>query len=392
MPKIKLDATTCLTATCEPGKRKTDYYDTHTTGFVLEVRSTGGGTFHLRYFDEHGRQRQHKIGALGDITFAEAQKAAKRLRSEVTLGGDPAAKKADKKAIPTYATLAAQHLAFAKSYQKAPGNTESVLRVHILPRWGRLRLDEITSQAIATWFAEKHASGLAPATVEKIRITFNRSFELALKWGMAGIKSNPVRGIPRRKFSNARERYLTATEAERLRKAVAASANPQLSSIVGLLLLTGARKSELLQAQWQHVDLERKVWFIPTSKTGKSRHVPLSQPALDCIDQLARFAGCPWLLPNPETRKPYSDIKRAWTTARAVAGLPDLHIHDLRHSAASFMINAGIDLYAVGRILGHADHQSTQRYSHLANDTLMKAVEAGAAKMNVGWAGSSDCQ
>lgn len=67
--------------------------------------------------------------------------------------------------------------------------------------------------------------------------------------------------------------------------------------------------------------------------------------------------------------------------------MPDLHLHDLRHSAASFMINAGIDLFAVGRILGHADHQSTMRYSHLANDTLRKAVEAGAAKMNIGWAG-----
>ena len=128
------------------------------------------------------------------------------------------------------------------------------------------------------------------------------------------------------------------------------------------------------------------MWFIPTSKTGKSRHVPLSQPALDIIDQLPRFDKCPWLLPNPETRKPYGDIKRAWTTAREEAGMPDLHLHDLRHSAASFMINAGIDLFAVGRILGHADHQSTMRYSHLANDTLRKAVEAGAAKMNVGWA------
>ncbi len=386
MPKVKLDAAFCFTAQCEPGKHHTTYYDSVTTGFVLEVRSTGTGTYCLRYFDERGRQRQHKIGALGDITFDQARKAAKRLRSEVTLGGDPAAKKTEKKSVPTYATLAEQHLAFAKSYQKVPGNTEAVLRVHLLPRWGKLRLDEITSQAIATWFAEKHASGLAPATVEKIRITFNRSFELALKWGMAGLKANPVRSIPRRKFSNARERYLTAKEAARLRTAVDASANPQLRHIVGLLLLTGARKSELLQAQWQHVDLERKVWFIPTSKTGKSRHVPLSQPALDCIEQLPRFDACPWLLPNPETRKPYSDIKRAWTTARAVAGLPDLHIHDLRHSAASFMINAGIDLYAVGRILGHVDHQSTMRYSHLANDTLMKAVEAGAAKMNVGWA------
>lgn len=387
MPRAKLDAAFCLVAQCQPGKKRTDYWDTATTGFVLEVRASGSKTYALRYFDEHNRQRQHKIGTYGEITFADAQKAAKRLRSQVVLGGDPAAKKAEKKAVPTYDTLADEHLAYVKTYQKKPDNTDSVFRVHLRPKWGKMHLDEITTQAVAKWLAEKRDAGLAPATVEKIRIVFNRSFELALKWGTAGVKVNPVRGIPRPKFSNARERFLSSKEAGKLLAAVAGSPNPQLRNIVGLLLYTGARKNELLQAQWQHVDLERKVWFIPTSKTGKSRHVPLSQPALDIIDQLPRFDKCPWLLPNPETRKPYGDIKRAWTTAREEAGMPDLHLHDLRHSAASFMINAGIDLFAVGRILGHADHQSTMRYSHLANDTLRKAVEAGAAKMNVGWAG-----
>ena len=97
----------------------------------------------------------------------------------------------------------------------------------------------------------------------------------------------------------------------------------------------------------------------------------------------SRFKRCPWLLPNPETRRPYTDIKHPWETAREAAGLDGLHIHDLRHSAASFMINAGIDLFAVGKVLGHADHQSTMRYAHLANDTLLAAVEAGAAKMHL---------
>ncbi|WP_428629929.1 site-specific integrase [Sphingopyxis sp.] len=113
------------------------------------------------------------------------------------------------------------------------------------------------------------------------------------------------------------------------------------------------------------------------------RYVPLSQAAIDIIEALPRWDGCPWLLPNPAKRKPYADLKRPWDTARDAAGLADLHIHDLRHSAASFMINAGIDLYAVGCILGHADHQSTMRYSHLANETLMAAVEAGAKQMHI---------
>ena len=78
----------------------------------------------------------------------------------------------------------------------------------------------------------------------------------------------------------------------------------------------------------------------------------MSQAAIDIIKQLPRFKDCPWLLPNPKTKEPFTDIKHPWDTARKAAGLGNLHLHDLRHSAASFMINAGIDLFAVGRILG----------------------------------------
>jgi len=381
MPKAKLDSAFALTAACEAGKKKTDYWDTITSGFVLEVRSTGGKTYYLRYFDQNHRQRQHKIGGHADISFDQARKAAKRLRSEVVLGGDPSGVKEEKRAIPTYASLAEQHLADAKTYQRSYDTTEMYMRRHIVPRWGKLRLDEISQQDIAKWLAEKADSGLAPATVEKIRVLFSRSFELGSRWKIAGAETNPVRGISRPKFSNARERFLTTAEAVRLHKAVEASVNPQLRNIVGLLLLTGARVSELLQAQWRHVDLVRRAWLIPTSKTGKPRYVPLSQAAIDIIEQLPTFKDCPWLVPNPETLKPFVTLKRAWDTARTAAGLPDLRIHDLRHSAASFMINAGVDLFAVGKVLGHADHKSTMRYSHLANDTLLAAVEAGAAKM-----------
>lgn len=385
MPKTKLDATTCLVASCPEGKSKEVFWDTIITGFTLEVRPGGGKTYYLRYWDEGGRQRQIKIGGYADISFEQARKKAQKLRSEVTLGSDPAAKKAERKAIPTYAELAKQHQAHAESYQRSHADVETILRLHLIPRWGKLRLNEITQQDIAKWLGEKRAGGLAPATVEKLRVTFHRSFELAARWSIPGAHPNPVRGIPRPKFNNSRERYLTAAEAEQLHKAVATSANPQLANIVGLLLLTGARKMELLTAKWEHIDLERKAWRIPDSKTGKARYVPLSQAAMDLIEKLPRWAKCPWLLPNPETLEPFVDVKRAWATARKEASLPGLRLHDLRHSAASFMINAGIDLFAVGRILGHADHQSTMRYSHLANETLLAAVEAGAAGLNVDW-------
>lgn len=386
MPKRKLDAAFVQLAYCPEGKKKLDYWDETISGFVLECRASGRKTYALRYTDESGVQRQHKIGRFEDINFEQAKKAAKRLRSEVVLGGNPAAHKEERKAIPTYKELADQHLAHAKTYQKSYGSTEVNIRKHILPRWGRLRLTDIKPQDIAKWFAEKANEGLKPATVEKIRVVFSRSFELARQWDIPGGERNPVRGLPRRKFNNARNRYLSAEEAQRILTAAEKSRNTQLRSIIQLLLLTGARKSELLHAEWKHIDLERREWLIPMSKTGKARHVPLSQAAIDVLQRLPRFEKCPYVVPNPETKKPYDCIKRAWDTVREAAGVPDVRIHDLRHSAASFMINAKVDLYTVGRVLGHADHKSTMRYSHLANETLLAAVEAGAANIHSDWA------
>lgn len=380
MPKAKLDAALCLTARCEPGKKRTDYWDTSISGFVLECRASGSKAFVLRYTNEYGKQAQRTIGMYGDITYDQARRVAQRWRSEVVLGGDPAAKKAERKAIPTYAEVARQHIEHNETYQKTPHNTESVIRCHLLPRWGKLRLNEITSQAIASWLADLRRT-FAPATVEKVRVTMNRSFELAGKWGIPGAQLNPVKAVPRPRFNNKKERFLTAQEAERLVKACKASASTQLAPIIQLLLLTGARKAEILTARWSNVDLDQRALYLPDTKTGKPRYVPLSADAVEVIKGLRRWEKCDWLVPNPVTRKPFTDLKRPWDSARNKAGLPDVRIHDLRHSAASFMVNSGVDLYAVGKILGHSSPDTTQRYSHLSQDTLLSAVEAGAAKM-----------
>lgn len=380
MPRANLTTSFVAAAGCEVGKNRTDWWCTNTTGFVLECRSSGGKTYYLRYFDAGGRQRQFKIGRFEDVSFAAAKKRAQQLRSEVVMGGDPSAKKAEAKATPLFSDIAAQHLSYAKLHLKAHSSVEMILRVHALPRFGKMRVTDITRVAVAQWLAEKRASGLAPATVEKLRVTLGRSFELASQAGVPGCDKNPAKGLPRKPLNNARDRFLSAEEAGRLRDAVAASQNPQLASIIGLLLLTGARLRELLDARWENVNVERRSWFIPDSKTGKSRYVPLSTPALAIIATLPRFKGCPWLVPNPDTLKPYVSIKNGFQRAIRVAKLPGLRIHDLRHSAASFMCAAGIDLYAVGKVLGHANVASTARYSHLNAQTLLAAVEAGAAK------------
>lgn len=381
MPIHKLDAAFCLIAQCEAGKRKTDYYDTAIKGFVLECRAAGGKTFYLRYQDQHGRQKQHRIAGYGDASFDKIKREAQRLRSEVTLGGDPAAKKAEKQAVLTYAELAQKHLDFAKGTQRSYDTTEMYVRRHILPAWSKKYLSDITQPDVAKWLAEKAGEDLAPATVEKIRIIFNRSFELAIRWNLPGVTRNPVKGIPRKPLNNARERYLTAEEAKRLLAACDASVNTQLGRITRLLLYTGARLSELLQAEWKHFDLDKRQWLIPHTKNGRARKAALSQAAIDVLKAAPRFDGCPYVVPNPETKKPFVTIKRVWQTARDEAKLPGLRLHDLRHACATFLAGSGVDLLTIGRQLGHADYKSTLRYSKTTHDTLLAAVEAGSKKM-----------
>ena len=382
MPKVALCSRFVLIASCEPGKRKTDYYSETQIGFGLECRSSGSKSYFQRYHDRNGRQRQVTIGAVTDLSFEQARKAAQKIRSEAVLGGDPAGKTEKVKAVILYRELADMHLAHAASHHRSDGS-QRILRNHVIPRFGKLRLDEIKQQDITQWLAEKRQGGMAPASIAKIRTTLSKSFELARQWEL--FDGNPTRHCPKEAYNNARERYLTSDEANALRLACECSTNPQLKNIVGLLLLTGARKSELLKAKWSDIDLEKRTWTLNMTKNGRGRHVPLSQAAMDIIAQLPRYDGCPWLLPNPQTLLPFTDIKRSFMQARKLAGLNDVHIHDLRHSYASALAGSGIDLYTVGKLLGHVNVASTARYAHLANDTLMAAAEVGAAKLNVDW-------
>jgi integrase len=176
---------------------------------------------------------------------------------------------------------------------------------------------------------------------------------------------------------NKKERYLSQDEARRLYDAVCKSENTMLKFIVPMLILTGARKREVLDAQWTDFDLERRIWRIPTTKAGKARHVPLSDGVMHLLSTMPR--GFPWAFANPDTSKPYVSIYCAWHTARTKAGLADVRMHDLRHSFASLLINSGRTLYEVQHILGHTQVKTTQRYAHLKQETLLAASNTASS-------------
>jgi integrase len=155
-----------------------------------------------------------------------------------------------------------------------------------------------------------------------------------------------------------------------------------LRYVVPMLILTGARKREVLDAKWEDFDIPRRTWRIPMTKTGKARHVPLNDGALQILATMPRHPDCPWAFANPDTGKPYVSIFHAWDTARQRADLADVRLHDLRHSFASLLINSGRTLYEVQHILGHTQVKTTQRYAHLSQDTLLAAANAATRALD----------
>ncbi|WP_010314034.1 site-specific integrase [Synechococcus sp. CB0205] len=192
------------------------------------------------------------------------------------------------------------------------------------------------------------------------------------------VRVNPTKDIALHRLNNQCQRFLSQEEAVRLFEAVRQSNNPVLSSIEAMLLLTGARKREEIDARWSCIDWERRIWRIAISKSGKSRYVQLSDGALLLL-RLRRFEvgdQCPSIFPNPKSCAPYKCINNSWDTARRRAGMPELRLHDLRHSFASFWISSGRSLYEVQKNLGHSSAKMTEPYAHLAHDTLLPASNA----------------
>lgn len=380
MPTVQLSSQFVATATCPSGKRKVDYYDTLVTGFILEVRATGSATYYLRYRDPHDRQCQFKIGDTKSVPFERARQAALQARTRVVLGESPQEQKKLKKSVPTFKELAEAHyLPFVKTYKRSWDCDDSLLRNHLLPAFGSKRLDEITERAISDMQQDMRSRGYAKGTCNRVLVLVKYMFKLAKKWNLPGAQDNPSEGIKLVDPQNARERYLNAQETQRLKQAIEDSPNVQLKHIVALLLLTGARKRELLDAKWEDFDVERRNWRIPMSKSGKARHVPLSTAVLEVLKSLPRWDGCPYVVPNPQTRKPFKSVFYSWNTARKEAGLADVRMHDLRHSMASNLVNSGRSIYEVSKILGHSQIKTSQRYAHLAHETLLAAADAASS-------------
>ena len=358
----------------QAGQRKVRYTDPSITGFTAEVWPSGSIIFWLRYTDPRGRSREEKLGRFGDVTVDQARRRAKELRAQVSLGGDPAAERDKLRGIPTFASFVTdKYLPYVKERLRSYRDHESFCRLRLLPRWGTRRLDEIPPSDIVALQTDLRAQGLSNATANRYTVLVRRIFNLAIQWEVITIR-NPAKNAELLR-EQGRERFLTVEQTRRLFRALDDEPSKTAAACLGLLALTGARKSEALKMRWDDVDIARRSWRVSLSKSGRARHIPLSDAALRILQLQSKVAGCAWVFPNRDADGPLENVRKCWERVRQRAGLdPDLHIHDLRHAFASRLVNEGRPIYEVAQILGHAQLQTTQRYAHFANERLVDAA------------------
>lgn len=355
------------------GTRK--YRDAKLKGFALQVTAAGGRSFCLIY-TIGGRERLYTIGRWPAWTAARAREEASRLRRMVDQGTDPHELREEAEQAPTVADMIERyeenHL--DRKTERSAAEDRSLGKL-LRAKLGERKVADVRHDEIDRLHREMTRAGKAPIRANRLVALCSRMFNLSIRWGWRA--DNPARGIERNP-ENKRERFLTPAELQRLGAALDAHPEQQSANAIRLLLLTGARRGEVLGATWGMFDLERGVWVKPLhhTKQKKEHRIPLSAPALQILSDLRAKAGpSPYLFPGNRPDRHQTDIKNFWASVCRTADIKGARVHDLRHTHASILASAGLSLPIIGAMLGHTQPQTTARYSHLMDDPLRMAAE-----------------
>lgn len=390
-------------------------WDTDVKGFGLRITSANAKAFILDY-RTHGRQRRITIGTFPSWGTAAARKIAAGMRKKVDLGSDPMG---DREAMREAPTLYDVWERYETEYLPQKAHTSqkdetSMWKNIILPKLGKTKLIDLESFNIDELHKDITKLRGTPVRANRVIASLRKALNLAIRWDW--IEKNPANGV-RRNPEERRTRYLNKKEIGKLAEALAQHSDRTAANAIKLLMLTGARKSEVTSATWDMFDLDNGIWTKPSAHTKqrKLHRVPLNAPALNLLKDIKRQAEAnykkalrkddktifsPFVFPSAASpNQPIKEIRKTWNAVCKTAGLieqkpkkdrngkivkkdgeiimidwPNVRIHDLRHSFASILVSAGASLPLIGQMLGHTQVQTTQRYAHLYDDPLRKAA------------------
>ncbi|MBM4354672.1 MAG: hypothetical protein FJ109_12940 [Deltaproteobacteria bacterium] len=330
-----------------------------------------GNTYYVDFYDPSGKRVRVKVGPNKKM----AQAALDKARADIAEG-----KFLDKRKAPppkSLAGLCKEFLDWSQANKRSWKRDELCIR-HLRAFLGDCKVTEISAFQVEK-YKQQRKQQVSPRTVNIEVQCLKVMLGKALRWGY--IAANPAKGVHKFREPPGRVRYLSPDETERL----LAACSDKLRPIVIVALHTGMRRGEILGLTWEDVDFQQRTIRVADSKNGEARRVPMTDTVRDVLQQHQqhRSGDCPWVFPNDEGER-RADVNKAWQTARKRAKLADFRFHDLRHTAASYLAMAGVDLRAIQEILGHKTFAMTLRYSHLSPEHKAKAVLALDTAIPVG--------
>ena len=389
-----------------PDKGTTLIYDDQVKGFGIRVfaptdrHPRGARAFFLNYI-LNGIERRYTIGRYPDWSVVAAREEARELRKRIDRGEDVTAEKRARAEAATVKELTEwyrEHL--ASKPIKTQKDCRRHIDIHILPfkpttrspKMGDRLVTEIHSGDIEALHRAITKSG-HPVLANRVLATLSAMFTLAMRpragedrpWRPAGL-GNPCKGVTRNR-EEGRERFFSEAEVARISDALNEYSNHVRSArtsanLIRFVMLTGCRPGEAMQAKWEEIDKEPGFWIKPSSHTKqkKTHKLALAPPAIELLARMRadRVEGVEWIFPGQKPGQHLAQYQSVWEFVRKRAGIAKAdRAYDLRHSFASFGAAGGLSLEIIGKLLGHTQHRTTQRYAHLADE----AMAAAAAKI-----------
>lgn len=353
---------------------KTDFWwDEDDAGFGVRMAAGGKAAFVVQY-RQKGATKRVTLGDVTTVNLDAARTRAKEILATVALKQEPFP---EDKATPTLQTVADDFLAYTGA-KRSPRTAEDYRGIYvqkIKPTFGTKRIGDITRASIEKWHEGLKGTPRRGNYALTILVAI---FSFAIKRQILGPHDHPALGITKYP-ENKRDRYLSLDELARFGAALAEleaerTVSPWAAAALRLLILTGARSSEILTLKWSFVDLERGLLRLPTSKTGR-KDIVLSGAAVAVMKAIPKVEGVPYVIAGRRHGERMTSLQRPFGAVCTKAKITGLRIHDLRHSAASIATSAGVGLPVVGKVLGQSQAYTQQRYSHIHDSAERAAVE-----------------